>query len=449
MNKNNFPEFAYLPEGWKVGRLEDLTIKIQDGTHFSPKSTMGPYRYITSKNIRPGRIDLKDCGWISEQEHIAIYKRCDVQYNDVLLTKDGVNTGNATLNTLRQPFSMLSSVALIRTDDIKLYSPYLLQYFLSSQGQKRLKDLMSGNAITRLTLVKIKDFHIPFPSIYDQKKIAEILTTIDNFIEKTEALIAKYQTVKQGIMHDLFTRGVDAAGKLRPTFEDAPELYKESLIGWIPKEWKYTTVDQGLINIDAGKSPNCIDQPAAPGEWGVLKVSAVQPNGFAALENKVITNPIFINSFYEVRHGDVLITRSNTPQLVGIVCLVESPPSNLMLCDKTLRMNFNPKIADSKYMFWLLQQPEVRTQIEIAATGTSGSMKNITQPSIRALEIVLPMIDEQREIASRIQSIHHKITAEKRTVRKLKLQKSGLMQDLLTGKVRVTIDPTEEPLAHV
>jgi restriction endonuclease S subunit len=367
--------------------------------------------------------------------------------SDILFCVRGSTTGR--INVSNDIYCIGRGVAAIRGIQYRSCTRYI--ELILKQLALEILDEARGNGSTfpSINSNRLANTKICIPALSEQEKIAEILATIDNLIEKTEALIAKYQTVKQGMMHDLFTRGVDAAGNLRPTFEDAPELYKESAIGWIPQEWKYTTVDEGLINIDAGKSPNCIDQPAAPGEWGVLKVSAVQPNGFAALENKVITNPIFINSFYEVRHGDVLITRSNTPQLVGIVCLVESPPSNLMLCDKTLRMNFNPKIADSRYMFWLLQQPEVRTQIEIAATGTSGSMKNITQPSIRALEIVLPTIDEQREIASRIQSTHHKITAEKRTVQKLKLQKSGLMQDLLTGKVRVTIDPTEEPLAHV
>ena len=76
------------------------------------------------------------------------------------------------------------------------------------------------------------------PSLLEQRKIARILTTLDNLIEKTEALIAKYQAIKQGMMHDLFTRGVDAHGHLRPPQAEAPDLYKQSELGWIPKEWE-------------------------------------------------------------------------------------------------------------------------------------------------------------------------------------------------------------------
>ena len=241
-------------------------------------------------------------------------------------------------------------------------------------------------------------------------------------------------------MHDLFTRGVDEHGHLRPTYDEAPELYKESELGWIPMEWEQTTVGREILGIDAGKSPDCPDMPAPPGEWGVLKVSAVQPDGFRSQENKVIANSVLINPSYEVHDGDLLISRSNTYQLVGIVCFVRSPQPRLMLCDKTLRLRCDPRRANTEFMFWLLQQPSVRRQIEIHATGTSGSMKNISQPVIRRLKIVLPSTNEQDRITSRIQSLQDSIAAERRTQRKLRTQKTGLMQDLLTGKVRVKLN---------
>jgi type I restriction enzyme S subunit len=188
---------------------------------------------------------------------------------------------------------------------------------------------------------------------------------------------------------------------------------------------------------------NARDRPAPAGEWGVLMVSAVQPDGFQAHENKLITNPSFINPAYEVNDGDLLITRSNTYQLVGIVCLVRSPQPRLMLCDKTLRLRFRSARAHPEFMFWLLQQPLVRRQIEVAATGTSGSMKNISQPAIRSLKIALPRLDEQVRIESRIRAVQETIAGEVQAVEKFRRQKYGLMQDLLTGKVRVKVEKSE------
>lgn len=78
---------AAVAEGWTWEPLGTIAEKVQDGTHFSPKSTTGPYRYLTSRNIRPGYIDLTNGGWISETEHRSIYKRCDPRSGDLLLTK--------------------------------------------------------------------------------------------------------------------------------------------------------------------------------------------------------------------------------------------------------------------------------------------------------------------------------------------------------------------------
>jgi type I restriction enzyme S subunit len=194
-----------IPKGWVIQELGKAAPKIQDGTHFSPKTTSGPFRYLTSKNIRFGHVDLSGCGWISEKEHEAIYSRCDVRYGDVLLTKDGANTGNAAINNLKEPVSLLSSVAFIRCDDRTLHSEYVFHYLLSPECQQRIKDLMSGNAITRLTLERIKSFVIPVPDIKEQLKIIEPLNSHDAHIRAEGQYRDKLKLQKKGLMHDLLT----------------------------------------------------------------------------------------------------------------------------------------------------------------------------------------------------------------------------------------------------
>jgi type I restriction enzyme S subunit len=194
-----------LPRKWQLLRLEGASVKVQDGTHFSPKSTCGPRRYVTSKNIRFGFLDLTDCNRISEAEHREIYKRCDVQKHDILLTKDGANTGNAALNILDEEFSLLSSVALIRCRRGLSHYDFLLNYLISPLGQKRLKDMMSGNAITRLTLQKIKNFVIPLPLFDEQINIAEQLRACGDSIVSIENELIKLTKIKSGFMSDLLT----------------------------------------------------------------------------------------------------------------------------------------------------------------------------------------------------------------------------------------------------
>src|SRR5205807_710318 len=102
---------------------------------------------------------------------------------------------------------------------------------------------------------------------HEQHNIADILSTLDGTIEQTEALIAKYQQIKAGLMHDLFTRGLTADGRLRPTRTEAPHLYKQSPLGWIPEEWGFSTiaaVAESLIDGPFGsnlKSEHYVTEP--------------------------------------------------------------------------------------------------------------------------------------------------------------------------------------------
>src|SRR5204862_7029284 len=101
-----------------------------------------------------------------------------------------------------------------------------------------------------------RKLRIKIPSLPTQQRIAKILTTADAVIEKTQAAIAKYKVIKQGMLQDLFTRGIDiTTNKLRPRFEDAPHLYKESKLGMIPKEWDDDTLENLTEKIGSGVTP--------------------------------------------------------------------------------------------------------------------------------------------------------------------------------------------------
>jgi len=197
-------EIGRIPKEWEVVRLGEIAL-IKDGTHFSPKSKSGPRKYVTSKNIKFGHFDDSTISYISQKEHDEIYKRCPVKKGQLLLTKDGANTGNACINPLEEPFSLLSSVALIDGKLDKLDNLYLLQWFLSHQGQKNLKGSMAGQAITRLTLTKISAHKLPLPSISEQKQIAKILSTTDNKLDTLREKKSRYERLKKGLMQKLLT----------------------------------------------------------------------------------------------------------------------------------------------------------------------------------------------------------------------------------------------------
>jgi len=198
-------EVGVIPEEWEVQSCAEVCVKIQDGTHFSPSIEGNDYLYVTSKNIGFGVLDVSNADRIDAAQHKAIHERCDVRHGDLLLTKDGANTGNTALNTLEEEFSLLSSVAFLRFDTKRHTAGYFLQQILSNPGQRRIKDAMAGNAITRLTLDKIRKLCFPVAPISEQRAIAAALSDEDALIASLDQLIAKKRDLKQAAMQQLLS----------------------------------------------------------------------------------------------------------------------------------------------------------------------------------------------------------------------------------------------------
>jgi len=167
-------ELPDLPKGWVWVRLSSVCSKITDGTHNSPPNTKnGEIPYITAKNIRPWGIDISDLTYVRKEIHNEIYSRCNPEKGDVLYIKDGATTGLAAVNEFDFEFSMLSSVALLKPNPT-LIDPYYLKYYLNSpQTFKRMTGRMSGVAITRIILDKIRNAEISLPPLEIQKKLSE------------------------------------------------------------------------------------------------------------------------------------------------------------------------------------------------------------------------------------------------------------------------------------
>jgi len=166
--------------GWETRMLGDVCGTIQDGAHESPQELFsepanGRFLYITSKNIRTNYIDLGDVSYVDQDFHNRIYPRCQPRLGDVLLTKDGASTGNVTLNTIVEPFSLLSSVCLIKTDPHVLEPAFLCYYLQSPDGLKSITGQMTGAAIKRIILRNIKLATIPLPRSSEQRRIVGIL----------------------------------------------------------------------------------------------------------------------------------------------------------------------------------------------------------------------------------------------------------------------------------
>lgn len=218
-------------ESWVITTLKDVCLKITDGTHNSPVNTpIGEYMYITAKNIKETGVDLSNITFVSKDVHNEIYSRCDVQYGDVLYIKDGATTGIATVNNIEIPFSLLSSVAVLRPNKKIILAKYMAYNLNSSEVKSMMINNMSGNAITRLTLTKIKAAIIKICSLEEQ---AEIVRIIDDLLAKelqakelAENALAKIDLIKKSILARAF-RGELSTNNLAD--EPAVELLKRML----------------------------------------------------------------------------------------------------------------------------------------------------------------------------------------------------------------------------
>ena len=179
--------------------------------------------------------------------------------------------------------------------------------------------------------------------------------------------------------------------------------YKDSGVEWlgeIPENWQALPVRRFISRIEQGWSPIADDRQAGPDEWAVIKLSAVKEGKFLQEEHKALPVDLAPDRRYEIHEGDILLTRANTPDLVGDICVVRTVRPNLMLCDLVYRLEkVSSRFASAYFVYWFMSRLG-RHQIEIDARGSSQSMVKVSQGHIRAWTLLLPPLNEQVVIAA-------------------------------------------------
>lgn len=193
------------PMNWKKMKLVDVCTKLTDGTHFSPESySEGDYRYVTAKNIKVDGFDFSNITYVPKSVHDEIYARCNPEYGDVLYIKDGVTTGIALVNSLHEPFTMLSSVALLKQNRLLLDGTYLCGVLNNQSMYDAIRKDMGGAAITRLTIVKLKNIQIPVPPLKQQKLFTIFVEQTDRSKLTIQQSLDKLELLKKSLMQEYF-----------------------------------------------------------------------------------------------------------------------------------------------------------------------------------------------------------------------------------------------------
>jgi type I restriction enzyme S subunit len=357
-----------------------------------------------------------------------------IEEGDILIGMDGdfhiVKWKNKTKALLNQRIMKVAQKAGARINIDFFY--YFLFPFLNDVWVKT-----TATTVKHLSTYDISLAEAEFPDFDVQIKIAHILTTTDAVIEQTQAAIAKYKAIKQGMLHDLFTRGIDlATNKLRPSYQEAPELYKESKLGWIPKEWEDCKMGTHIINNLYGPRFNANDYC----ENGNVKT--IRGTDFTK-EGEILYNqapkallPKELISTHKLMNGDIVIV---TTADCGLTAVFEKPMNDV---------DFIPSAYSVKYQFmdfinpyfikyYMTTDNAIRQVNKFVRQGTLG---NLPGSDILKFDMAYPNSVEQNKITERLQTIDNKLQSEQTYLQKLQQIKRGLMEDLLSGRKRVNIE---------
>ncbi len=415
---------------WKVNPLHALTSLIKDGSHGTHRDVDQGVPLLSAKDIRNGQLDIPaDCRRISERDYDSIHAKYTFRGDDILLTIVGSIGRRCRLTGTEPRFTIQRSVAVLRPDGID--SSYLYHYFASETFQKQLETLTNASAQGGVYLGALAECSVAYPECRtEQSKIAEILSTVDRAIEQTEALIAKKQRIKTGLMQDLLIRGIDENGTVR---SEATHKFKGSPLGQIPEEWDVTSATDLC---DAVLDCKNRTPPLADEGHPVIRTPNVRGGQFV-FADLVYTDP----HSYEVwvtrgrpRPGDVVITREAP---FGEACQIPIGLESACLGQRMMMYQTNQAQLRADYLVLAIYSEVVQSKLlELAGGSTVG---HIRVGDIRKLPIPHPKsIDEQKRISDVLTGAALAIDSLCLQRDKLRLVKAGLMQDLLTGTRRVT-----------
>ena len=267
-----------------------------------------------------------------------------------------------------------------------------------------------------------------------QASIAQVLDTLDTAIHETEAIIAKLKAVKQGLLHDLLTRGIAANGELRPPQAEALHLYKASPLGWIPREWAASRVELEFA-IDSGITlgPHRVPRFSSRKYLRVANVhrDRLVLNDIAEMEASAKEMEV-----RALQPDDLLIVEGHaSTSEIGRCAIADESVRGMLFQNHLFRLR-SRRLLPAFALMWLnshFAQAYWRRE-----AATSSGLNTINRTKLCQLQVIVPPHDEQLMVANREAALASRLDTEARLLAKLRTQKSALMDDLLTGRVRVT-----------
>lgn len=437
-------EVGVIPEDWEVKTIGQLNPFITSGSRGWADFYVDYgdlFVRITNMSRNSIYLDTK----ISENKFVSLPatstegKRTQLNNGDVLIsiTADIGIIGYVD-ESIAKPAYINQHISLVRFDNNSIDNKFVAYFLASENVQKKFLANSDVGAKAGMNLNGVRSIIFALPTIKEQSAIAEVLTDIDALIVELKKALIKKQAIKTATMQQLLT------GKTRlPQFslrkDGTIKGYKKSELGDFPEDWKISTLGDFISRLDAGVSVNSVNgKDIFSHGKKILKTSCVSNGNFYSHEAKSIVSDDINRAKITPKKGCIIISRMNTPNLVGELGYVERDEPNLYLPDRLWQMNVcQEQIIDNRWLAYILSLPLISNKLKETATGTSNSMKNISKDSLYSLSFPKPPKEEQTAIASILSDMDEEIQALQQHLDKTRQLKQGMMQELLTGKTRI------------
>jgi type I restriction enzyme S subunit len=424
-----------IPSNWRVAQLKRVASRITDGAHVSPETDGGVYDFVSTRDVTENGIDFGgSLKTTPESYEYLVRNGCRPVQGDVLFSKDGT-IGRTVVVASNHPFVVASSLIIIRPNRRKA-TPDFLHFLCQAKSVVcQVDSFVRGAGLPRLSVANLTKIFGAFPPIEEQRQIARFLSRetakIDALIAKQEQLIATLREDRTATITHAVTEGLDPKIQL-----------VDSGVRWLgdmPDHWVRARLRDVVVSIDSGASVNGTDVPAEQGEVGVLKTSCVSAGWFNPQANKTVLPEEALRVSCQVRAGQVIVNRANTPDLVGSAGYVAESADDLYLSD--LLWALSTTGVEPQFLHLWMQTPVYRTQVAAWRVGTSASMQKVSKASLRAFSIALPPESEQRQVVDfltvRTATIDALIAKAHAVIETLREYRSALITDAVTGKIDV------------
>lgn len=419
---------------WSKKKIKDFAFTASGGTPSTERKEYwhnGTIPWINSGELSKHDIIKKPTTYIT-QEALDNSSAKLFPIGTVVIALTGATTGmSAILEIETSTNQSITGIFPSKEHDSKF-----LLYTLHHNIDKILLHNV-GSAQPHINKEIVDNLEFNYPIVPEQYVISKILSTADAVIEKTQAAIAKYKAIKQGMLQDLFTRGIDLnTNKLRPRYQEAPELYKEGKLGWIPREWEVEEIgNYSFVTKLAGFEYTLYFDYSKSGP--IIAVRALNiKEGKLNLDN-IHTIPQETSNYLtrsQLQKGDLVISYVGT---VGEVAVI--PESNKFhLAPNVAKISVDKNEVNPFYLNQFLNSHIGQKEIYKLIGATTQSA--LSMGNLRMVNFLKPEIEEQKEIYNRLQSIDNNIKTEQAYLQKMQNLKKGLMEDLLSGRKQVKIN---------